>query len=178
MLVTSRPRIMTNKTSEVLMPDYHMRRKEQEIKDPAVLEEILKAGTWTAIALCRDNQPYVVSLSYGYDADRKALYFHNALKGRKIDYCRANQLACATVVDDRGYRRGACEQSYRSLILHGSLHVVDDLEEKKHGMRVLLTHLEDDPDSFMDRLLGTDDKYAKLGVLRFDIDAMTGKQGD
>ena len=160
------------------MPAYHLRRKEKEIKDPSQVEEVLEKGRWTAIALCREGEPYVVSLSYGYDADRKALYFHCAQEGRKMEFCRANPSACATVVEDLGYRRGECEQGYRSLVLHGSLHVVDDLQEKKHGMKVLLSHLEDDPDAFIDRLLGTDEKYEKLGVLRFDIDAMTGKQGD
>jgi len=160
------------------MTDYHMRRKEKEISDPALLREILRRGKWTSIALCEDDEPYVVSLSYGFDAERKALYFHCARTGRKVDACRANPAACATVVEDLGYRAGECEQGYRSLVLHGSLHVVEDLEEKKHGIQVLLGHLEEDPASFLDRLLPTDDKYEKLGVLRFDIRSMTGKQGD
>jgi nitroimidazol reductase NimA-like FMN-containing flavoprotein (pyridoxamine 5'-phosphate oxidase superfamily) len=160
------------------MPRYHMNRAEQEITDQALLVEILRQGKYLTIAMCRNDQPYIVALSYGYDEKRGALYFHCALKGLKIDLIRHNPNVCATVIEDRGYKMGRCEQAYRSVILWGTMHVVEDSGEKKHGMEVLLNHLEDDPDEVKERSLKSDEAYEGVGILRLDIKEMTGKQGE
>ena len=54
------------------------------------LREILKNGKFCSIALCNDNKPYIVTLSYGYDAEKHALYFHCATKGLKLDFISKN----------------------------------------------------------------------------------------
>jgi nitroimidazol reductase NimA-like FMN-containing flavoprotein (pyridoxamine 5'-phosphate oxidase superfamily) len=160
------------------MARYHMNRAEQEIKDQALLVEILRTGKYLTIAMCRGGQPHIVTLSYGYDEKRGALYFHCALEGLKIDLIRHNPEVCATVIEDRGYKMGRCEQAYRSVVLWGSMHVVKDSGEKKHGMEVLLNHLEDDPDEVKERSLKSDEAYEGVGILRLDIKEMTGKQGE
>lgn len=160
------------------MPRYHMNRAEQEITDQALLVEILRQGKYLTIAMCRDDQPYIVALSYGYDEKGGVLYFHCALRGLKIDLIRENPEVCATVIEDRGYKMGRCEQAYRSVVVWGTMHVVEELDEKKQGMEVLLNHLEDDPDQVKERSLKSDDAYEEVGILRLDIKEMTGKQGE
>ena len=159
------------------MRRYHMNKAEREIADPAVMEEILARGKYAVIALSRDDLPYIVTLSYGYDTGRKALYFHTAHRGVKLDYLRANPSVCATVIEDHGYIMGECAHGYRSVVLYGQLVHVDGLEEKKHGMDVMLRHLEDDPDAVKKRSLKDDQAYARAAILRLDIEEMTGKAG-
>ena len=62
---------------------FHVRRKDREITDTAALKEVLKSTKYVTIALCMDNEPYLVSLSHGYDETRNCLYFHCANEGKK-----------------------------------------------------------------------------------------------
>lgn len=42
-----------------------MRKIEKEITNRVKIYDILKRGKYTILSLCRDNEPYVVTLSYG-----------------------------------------------------------------------------------------------------------------
>jgi nitroimidazol reductase NimA-like FMN-containing flavoprotein (pyridoxamine 5'-phosphate oxidase superfamily) len=160
------------------MTKYHMNRKEKEITEQKVLTGILNRGKFSSIALCREGEPYIVTLNYGYDQDRNALYFHCAAKGLKMDFVEANPTACATVIEDLGYKIGECEHAYRSVVLWGRMHIVKELKEKKHAIDVLLAHLEDDPQLVKEKSIKSEEMYEKVGILRLDIEEMTGKQGE
>lgn len=159
------------------MVKYHMRKKDREILDQKVLREILKLGKFTVVSMCRDNEPYLVTLSYGYDENKNALYFHCSPKGLKLDFINQNPNVCATVIEDRGYKMGDCSHAYRSVVFWGKMHIVKDLQEKKHALNILVNHLEDDPDIVKERNLKSDDVYEDVGILRLDITEMTGKLG-
>jgi uncharacterized protein len=158
------------------MPSYHLRRADREITDPAEVSSILRRGLFTTIAMCQDGEPYLVTLSYGYDEARRALYFHTATTGRKLDALAADARVCATVVIDGLYEKGECRHSYESVVLTGSMSIVDDPEEARHGIRVLVTQLEDDPDDVWERqALDREETWRRLRVVRLDIDEITGK---
>lgn len=159
------------------MPVCHMQKKEREIKNKEHLFDILRSGKYTTVSLCRNNEPYVVTLSYGFGEDENTLYFHSAQKGLKIEFLNDNPYVCATVIRDEGYKKGKCAHAYRSVVFWGKMTVVDDLEEKKQGLNILLNHLEDEPDRLKERLLKGDQSYADLGVLKLEISRITGKQG-
>jgi nitroimidazol reductase NimA-like FMN-containing flavoprotein (pyridoxamine 5'-phosphate oxidase superfamily) len=160
------------------MLKYHMNRKEKEITDPVVLNEIMKQGKYVTIAMCRENEPYIVALNYGYDENKNSLYFHCSLKGLKLDFINHNPAVCATVIEDRGYKIGDCSQAYRSVVFWGKMHIIDDLDEKKHGISILLNHLEDNPGEIKEKSLKSDDVYKDVGILRLDIAEIIGKQGN
>ena len=44
-----------------------LRRKEKEIKDKDAMIAILEEAKYITIAMCKDNEPYLVTLSHGYD---------------------------------------------------------------------------------------------------------------
>jgi nitroimidazol reductase NimA-like FMN-containing flavoprotein (pyridoxamine 5'-phosphate oxidase superfamily) len=159
------------------MTRYHMQKSEREITEKTVLEEILKRGRFAVIGLCRESDPYVVTLSYGYDPTTRSLYFHTARTGLKLEYLKANPSACATVIEDRGYIMGECAHAYRSVVVRGNMTVVETLEEKKHGLEVILGHLEIDPEVVRKRSLADDRAYARAAILRLDILEITGKAG-
>jgi nitroimidazol reductase NimA-like FMN-containing flavoprotein (pyridoxamine 5'-phosphate oxidase superfamily) len=161
------------------MQRYHLRRTDRELTDAGDLTQILRGGRFATIALCHDGEPYLVTLSYGYDAEREALYFHVAKSGRKLDAIAADARACATVIVDEGYEQGACKHHYRSVVMTGSMSVVQDADEKRHGLRVLVDHLEDDPAPVWERnALDGDEALGRVVVVRLDIEALTGKLGD
>ena len=160
------------------MARYHMNRSEKEVTDRKVLIGILRKGKYATVAMCRNNEPYIVTMNYGYDEGRSALYFHCSLKGLKLDMIGQNPSVCASVIEDLGYKMGQCEQAYRSVVLWGKMSVVEDLQEKKRGIDVLLNHLEDEPDQVRERSLKSDEAYEELGILRLDVEEITGKQGE
>jgi len=158
------------------MPKYHMHKKEREVKNTNTLNEILKNGKYTIISMCRNSEPYIVTLNYGFDESKQTLYFHCAKKGLKIDFIKSNPRVCATVIEDRGYKMGECEHAYRTIVFWGNMSVIEDLNDKKHGMNVLLHHLEENPDPLKKRLLKDDDAYRKVGMLKLEIQEITGKE--
>ncbi len=158
------------------MPKYHLRQAELEIVDQAELEAVLRRGRYMTVAMCRDGEPYVVTLSYGYSAGENVLYCHCARDGLKLDFLRATPEVCATVVEDLGYKSGECAHAYRSVVVRGLMEVVETRAQKAHGLRVLLAHQESDPLDVERRLLPDDAAYDRVTVLRLDIREITGKQ--
>jgi nitroimidazol reductase NimA-like FMN-containing flavoprotein (pyridoxamine 5'-phosphate oxidase superfamily) len=159
------------------MNKYHMFKKEKEITDRSVLFEVLKRGKYSVVSLCRENQPYIVTMNYGYDEARKSLYFHSAFQGLKLEFLSQNPRVCATVIEDHGYKKDECSHAYRTVVFWGQMSLVEELSEKKHGMEVLFHHLEDDPDPIRARNFESDLDYKKVNILRLDIEDITGKQG-
>ncbi|HEX7713804.1 MAG TPA: pyridoxamine 5'-phosphate oxidase family protein [Bacillota bacterium] len=159
------------------MNSYHMRRKDRQITDPEMIGGVLRSGKYAVIALCRENEPYVVTLSYGYDEAGKALYFHCAPSGLKLEFIQANPCVCATVIQDQGYVPGQCEHRYISLVLRGRMTIINDLPGKKHGLDILLAHLEDDPAPILARNIKDQASYDRFVMLRMDITECSAKQG-
>lgn len=157
------------------MSKFHMAKQEREITDDALKLEILKKGKYMVLALCKENQPYAVSLSYGYDALRHAVYFHCAEKGMKMDYILGNPQVCATVIEDHGYVLDDCTQNYRSLILWGKICKVEESEEKKQAFKVMFRHLEGENEAMGTRMLNEEDAVLGVGVLRLDIEQIDAK---
>lgn len=160
------------------MPRYHVRRSDRELTNPAEVDAVLTEGKYVTIAFARGDEPYLVTMSYGFDAERRAFYFHAATEGLKYAFMEANPVVCATVVLDGGYVRGECEHHYTSAVLRGRLSRVTEPVELRHGMRVLLDHLEPGSPEYAETpALERDEAYERMAVLRLDIDVVTAKRG-
>jgi hypothetical protein len=160
-----------------MMAPYHMQKSECEIHDPDVIQDILQHGQYLTLALCRHDEPYVLTLSYGYDAAQNALYFHTAPQGLKIAFIRENPSVCGTIVEDQGYKQGECAHAYRSVVFRGQVEILEDVAEKQHGLHVLIDHLEDDPSVMKKRLLTRENVYQRTAILRVKIQDISGKAG-
>jgi nitroimidazol reductase NimA-like FMN-containing flavoprotein (pyridoxamine 5'-phosphate oxidase superfamily) len=158
------------------MPKYHMHKAERQITDRDQMLAVLRGGKYATIALCRGDEPYVVTLNYGYDQANNCLYFHSAQRGLKIDFLSANARVCATVIEDRGYVDGRCSHKYRTVVFWGRMKVVEDLAEKKRALSILIRHLESHPEGMETKLKSAEEAYGKVAVLRLDISEMTGKE--
>lgn len=157
------------------MGEYHLQKKEKEISDKNEINEILNKYKYATIGFSANDDPYLVTLSYGYDIQNERMYFHCALKGQKIDFITKNPKVCATVIEDKGYVKDFCDHKYSSLIIRGLIRVVDELDEKKHGLDILLNHLEVNPDPIKARNFKSDKSYNSVCILCLDISNITGK---
>lgn len=157
------------------METYHLRRTERAIDDVAVLREILASQKTMTLALCRDDEPYLVTLNYGYERTSDRLYFHCADEGKKVDVINANPRVWGQVLDDRGYVVGACDHAFRSVHFSGTARWVDDLEEKRRALTMMIEHLEPDPEPVKEQQI-KDASLARVRIGYVGIHGMSGKQ--
>lgn len=160
------------------MQSYHMQKKEREITDENVLNQIFKRGKYATISMCKIDEPYIITLNYGFDEEENALYFHSANLGLKLEILKKNSNVCGTIIEDLGYVRNACSHKYRSIVFIGKMVIVKDIEEKKHGFDVLLNHLEENPSKMKKRLLKSEKSYFDTCIMRLDIRKVTGKASE
>jgi nitroimidazol reductase NimA-like FMN-containing flavoprotein (pyridoxamine 5'-phosphate oxidase superfamily) len=152
---------------------FHVRRKDREITDPDTLRKVLKSTNYVTIALCMDNEPYLVSLSHGYDEKRNCLYFHCANEGKKLVYIKANNNIWGQAVQDYGVT-DECDYAYTSVHFKGTVSLIDDLSEKRHAMEVMVRQLSTNPEEKLAKI--KTEKLANTTMGRIDISYMTGKK--
>lgn len=160
----------------LIMP-FHMRRKDREIPNPTLLKRILKNTAYVTIAMSMDNQPYLVSLSHGYDKNRSCLYFHCANEGKKLQYLKSNSTVWGQAVLDQGYKQGKCGHRYASVHFSGKTTFIDNLDEKRHAIETMIRQLDKDPEKLIAKLDLTRLKNTTL-IGRIDIDYMSGKTSE
>lgn len=160
------------------MESYHkLRRKEQEIRDTAELKAILAKTQYVTVAMCCGDEPYLVSLSHGYDEKQNAIYFHCAYEGKKIDILKANNRVWGQALIDRGYVQGRCDHLFTSVQFSGRVSFVEDGAEKRRALVVMIRQLEREPEQVMAAKV-TDAAVAKTCIGRIDIDFLSGKRSE
>jgi nitroimidazol reductase NimA-like FMN-containing flavoprotein (pyridoxamine 5'-phosphate oxidase superfamily) len=155
---------------------YHVRRKDKEITDRAALRKLLGETEYVTLAMSKDNQPYLVSLSHGYDGERNCVYFHCAREGKKLDYLRSNDAVWGQALRDYGYKQEECSHVYASVQFYGRVTFLESSEEKMHAFRVMAGQLDDDPEA---RTSGIKPESLDNTIVgRIDIEHMTGKKSE
>lgn len=149
-----------------------MRRSEKEVTQPEMIATIFAQATVCQLAFADQPAPYLLSLNYAYHEG--SLYFHSANEGRKIDLIKAAQTVAFTVVRDLGLIQGdtGCSWTtrFQSVVGHGTITFLEDLEEKRHALDIFMGHYSDMDFIFPDHVM------KKTAVYRLDIDEMTAKQ--
>ncbi|MBU4404894.1 MAG: pyridoxamine 5'-phosphate oxidase family protein [Candidatus Aminicenantes bacterium] len=160
------------------MEKYHgLRRKEQEIRETVELKAILAKTQYVTVAMCRGDEPYLVTLSHGYDEKQNAIYFHCAFAGKKIDFLKANNRVWGQAIVDRGYVQGSCDHLFFSVQFSGRVTFVADAAEKGRALAVMINQLENEPEQVMTAKV-TGAAVAKTCIGRIDIDFLSGKRSE
>jgi nitroimidazol reductase NimA-like FMN-containing flavoprotein (pyridoxamine 5'-phosphate oxidase superfamily) len=152
-----------------------IRRKEKAITDEKIVKKILSKVAYITLALCKDNQPYLVSLSHGYDPNKNCIYFHCASEGKKIDYLKENNVVWGQAIIDKGYIQGSCDHLYATTQFKGKVTFITDFEEKKEALTNMVHKLDNKPDEVIYKQL-TQQSITKISVGRIDIEYMSGKE--
>ena len=103
-----------------------IRRKEKEIIDKDEIIGILEKAKYITVAMCKEDEPYLVTLSHGYDKTQNCIYFHCAKEGKKIDYLKENITVWGQALIDKGYVQGACDHLYATVHFKGRVTFVED----------------------------------------------------
>lgn len=153
-----------------------MRRSDREMTDKNKMLDIVKTGRYAVVALCRQDEPYVVTMSYGYEEQTDTFYFHGAGKGQKIDFIKANPNACLTVIRDDGYQYGRCTHAYGSVVCRGKMVLVDDRQERIHAMKAMIRQLEPLPEEQLAKVDDGDAVWRQTQMFKLVVESMTGKE--
>ena len=152
-----------------------MTKRERQITDPDQIRHILDTGKVLHLGLAVDNEPYVVPMNYGYTMEdgKLTLYLHSALRGKKLDMMRTNPRVFFEIDCDLMPFEGRvpCQYGlvYSSLMGRGTAHIVEDVEEKKRAMTVLMKTQTGKDFRFEDRLVSI------VAVIRINVEEYTAK---
>lgn len=152
-----------------------MRRRDREITDPKAIREVIRSCDCCRLAFSEGKSAYIVPLSFGYDEEENAFYFHGAGEGKKIDLTRQNGYAGFELDTDHGLVEAnqACAYSFRysSVVGEGPIRVLEDPGEKEKGLNCIMGHM-----SGKDRWEYPEAMLKKTAVLRLDVEKMSGKE--
>ena len=153
---------------------FHLRRKDKEIADESLLKKILRTAKYVTIALSMRNQPYLVSLSHGYDEKRNCLYFHCAREGKKLQYLSSNDTVWGQALLDYGYSEGKCTHLYASVHFSGRVTILENLEEKREALACMIRQIDKNPEALIADL--RPERLRNTVVGRIDVAYMSGKK--
>ena len=149
-----------------------MRRNEKEITERSAIEAIIRQSLVCRLGLSNGDQPYVLPLCFGYEDG--SLYFHAALEGRKIDMLRNNNRVCFEFETNIEIVEGkeACNwgMKYKSVIGFGKAAFLNDMEEKRHALDVMMRQYSGRSFRF------PDNSVQQTAIIRVAIETMSGKQ--
>jgi nitroimidazol reductase NimA-like FMN-containing flavoprotein (pyridoxamine 5'-phosphate oxidase superfamily) len=150
-----------------------MRRAEREMKDRAEIDGVIRGCRICRLAFADSDEPYIVPLSFGYDGE--ALYFHTAIKGRKIDCIEANPRVCFELernVRLEGGGNDPCDWtfSYESVIGYGTLGELVETEDRIFGLNRIMEQYTGREWEFQPEML------EGARIWRLDIESVTGKR--
>ena len=152
-----------------------MTKRERQITDRDQILHILDTGKVLHLGLAVDNEPYVVPMNYGYTMEdgKLVLYLHIALRGKKLDMIRANPRVFFEIDCDLMPFEGRvpCQYGlvYSSIMGRGEARLVEDVEQKKQAMSILMKTQTGKDFSFEDRLVSI------VAVIRIDVSEYTAK---
>lgn len=94
---------------------------------------ILESGEYGFLStVSEDGSPYCIALSH--ILLDKAIYFHCAVQGHKIDNIRRDNRVCYTVVGRTKVVQAEFTTEYESAVVFGRAEIIDDKQEKLHAM--------------------------------------------
>lgn len=150
-----------------------MRRSERAMNDADALKLLEKEQLGVLSTADAKGVPYGVPLNYCFVRGDNAIFFHCALKGRKMDDMLSNPSVSFTVVGSRRIIPEMMTTYYESVIVSGRVSFVDDDDEKMRRFDQLCKHLAPGVEWRQD---GGCRFLKAVAIVRVDIEGISGKK--
>lgn len=153
-----------------------MTRRERQVEDISEIVNILDKCKIVHLGLVDGDEPYVVPMNYGYimEDEKLTLYIHGATKGYKLDLIKTNpkvfiEMECDTLPFEG---RLACQygMAYSSIMGRGVAEIIEDVEEKKKAMSILMKTQTEKNFEFSDKMVSV------VSVVRINVLEYTAKK--
>lgn len=123
-----------------------MRRKDREVVDPLRIQDIINRCIICRIGFYDDQEVYIVPLNFGYEIKDGTyiFYFHGAKEGTKINLIHTApnvgfEMDCNYMLNEADIACGYSAR-FQSIVGNGVMSIVNELEEKVHGLSLLMEH--------------------------------------
>lgn len=153
-----------------------MTRREQQVTNINEIIEILEKSKVVHVGMIDGDEPYVVPMNYGYilENGKLTIYLHGARRGRKIDAIKANPKVfyemCCDITPFEGDVACRYGITYASIMGRGVATLVEDVEEKKQALSILMKTQTGKDFQFEDKLTTV------VSIIRIDTLEFTAKK--
>lgn len=153
-----------------------MTKREREVTEISEIIEILDKCKVLHLGLVDKDQPYIVPMNYGYTMEdgKLTLILHGATKGYKLEVMRENPKVCFEMECDVQPFEGkvACQYGvcYSSVMGKGTAEIVEDVEEKKQALSVLMKTQTGKEFTFNDRMISI------VSIIKIHVSEYTAKR--
>jgi len=149
-----------------------MRHPERKMTGRAEIDEFIRTCQVCRLGMVDGDEPYIVPMVFGYDG--KALYFHSATAGRKIECLKRTSRVCFEfdqVVEFKANEIGcAWSVKFRSVMGTGTAMALTTDVGKRLALAIIMKQYSPADYSF------PDDALAATAVFRVEIDSISGKR--
>lgn len=146
-------------------------RRQDRLMEEERAREILSGGEYGFLALAGGEGGYGLPLNYATEADR--IYFHCAPEGEKLRRIMENKRACFCVVGHTAPQPAQFTTEYESVMVFGSVTVVDDATERMHALSLLIGKYS--PAYADTGRIYAEKSFHRTCILRLDISRSSGK---
>lgn len=143
-----------------------LRRSDRKMNEDDIIA-LLENGLYGVLGTYDGEYPYVTPLNYVYF--NKAIYFHSALEGHKIDNIRENDRVSFVIVTDVAILKDKLSTSYKSVVVFGKAETAKG-DEKINALKALIKKYA--PESKRDC---TPAEYDKTCVIKITPEHISGK---
>ena len=149
-------------------------RPERMISEAEAREILKSCNLGTLSLITPEGIPYGVPVNYYYDEAANALYFHCALKGKKMDCMKAHPEVSFSVYKNPVIVEEKFTTHYDSAIVTGWAEVLNDPEEKSAALTAFSMALAPKGAHRLDEVIG---KYKDaVAVVKITIESVEGKR--
>ena len=148
--------------------------KTISITDSKEIENIIRQCPYCMVGITdADGHPYVIPMNFAYE--KGIIYLHSGPDGGKLEMIRQHPDVCITFCDGHElvwmHQQVACSYSMksRSVICRGRVEFVDDMDEKRRILTLLMKQYTDYPCTMGDPAV------RNVVVWRVRVKQMTGK---
>jgi uncharacterized protein len=148
------------------------------------------SGEWTRDFLSRthighvatrwDEQPFITPTTFWYDPARHVIYFHSNVVGRIRANIQRHPQVCFEASEYGRFLPSnvALEFSiqYQSVVIFGSIRVIEDADEKRHALYGLIGKYFPDMQPGQEYRPITDDELRHTSVYAIAVESWSGKR--
>ena len=158
-----------------------IRRQDRAIMDDGWIADFLQKAEYGVFATCKNGQPFTVARNFAYDPEKHVIYFHGARKGRTFENIEAAGTKVNLNVSEIGEwivakRAMNFGVKYKGVVVFGNLTVVEDSEEAKHALQLILDKHFPALRPDVDYEAANDEDLNVTAVFRMNIEAWSGKE--
>ncbi len=155
-----------------------VRRKDRALTDDAWMDRMLVTSAVGNVAVCWEGQPLLHSNLYWFDGER--IYWHTAAVGKlRAVLDTGTAPACFSVMEHGRILPANTpldfSTEYASVILYGTVRVVADPHEKRHGLEGLMRKYAPQLQPGVDYTPMPDADVAETSVYCLEVESRVGK---